>query len=103
MEEGQYIVDVSEIKDTLQTYDLFLGDMIKQELKAQERTVAWLARKLNCDRTNIYDIFKRRTIDTELLMRISIVMKCNFFERLSKIADEKIEENSTKPSSNVKI
>ena len=95
-------MDVSEIKDSLQTYDLFLGQMIQQELKNQERTVAWLARKLNCDRTNIYDIFKRRTIDTELLMRISIAMRCNFFARLSEMTDEKIEENSTKPSQTVK-
>lgn len=42
-------------------------------------TVAWFARQLNCDRRNIYNIFARQSIDTELLERISIILKHNFF------------------------
>ena len=63
---------------------MFIGEIIHQELQRQERTVSWLARKLNCDRQNVYDIFKRRTIDTELLMRISIILNVDFFILLSK-------------------
>ena len=49
-------------------------------MKRQERTVAWFARKLNCNRQNVYDIFKRTTIDTELLMRISVILQMDFFK-----------------------
>lgn len=58
---------------------LHIGSCIQAELKRQERSVMWFARKLNCDRSNIYNIFQRNTIDTELLMRISIVLNHNFF------------------------
>lgn len=59
---------------------IFIGKSIEYELRNQERSVVWLARKLNCNRTNIYKIFNRSTIDTELLLRIGNVLQRNFFE-----------------------
>lgn len=56
-----------------------IGKLIQEEMERQERSVSWLARKLFCDRTNVYKIFKRTTIDTDLLMRISVVLDCDFF------------------------
>ena len=56
-----------------------IGKEIKAELLRQERGVSWLADKLHCDRTNVYDIFKREGIDTRLLERISIILNRNFF------------------------
>lgn len=57
-----------------------IGRLIEDELRRQERTVAWLSRKIHCDRRNIYDIFKRDDIDTNLLMRISIALEVNLFK-----------------------
>lgn len=51
-----------------------IGQVIKQELERQERTVVWLARKLSCDRSNIYRIFQKESIDTNLLVRISVIL-----------------------------
>lgn len=56
-----------------------IGQLIEQELHRQERSITWFANKLYCDRTNVYKIFKRQSIDTELLLRISIILHCNFF------------------------
>lgn len=56
-----------------------IGKEIKAELLRQERGVSWLADKLHCDRTNVYDIFKREGIDTRLLERISMILHRNFF------------------------
>lgn len=56
-----------------------IGQVIKQELEKQERSVAWLARKLSCDRSNIYRIFQKKSIDTYLLARISIILQHDFF------------------------
>ena len=39
-----------------------IGQVIKQELERQERTVVWLARKLSCDRSNIYRILSEREL-----------------------------------------
>ena len=58
---------------------IHIGNLIKIELDRQERTVSWFARKLNCDRSNVYKLFKRSTIDTELLLRVSITLNHNFF------------------------
>lgn len=57
--------------------------MIEAELHRQERSVIWFARKLYCDRTNVYSIFKRQNIDTDLLMRICYILNCNFFDYYS--------------------
>lgn len=56
-----------------------IGRLIEAELHRQERSVTWFAGKLCCDRTNIYSIFKRESIDTALLLRISKVLHNNFF------------------------
>lgn len=66
-------------------YDIHIGNLIKEELARQERTISWFARKLYCDRSNVYDIFRRKSIDTELLLRISIVLNCNFFQYYTRL------------------
>ena len=58
---------------------IHIGKEIKAELLRQERGVSWLADKLHCDRTYVYDIFKREGIDTRLLERISMILHRNFF------------------------
>ena len=74
------------VKHSSTPYFMFLLSMVhigeakKSELLRQERSISWLARKLYCDRSNVYDIFQRRSIDTDLLLRISLVLKRNFFE-----------------------
>lgn len=60
-----------------------IGKAIKGELERQERSVAWFARQLSCDRSNVYRIFQKESIDTHLLARISIVLHHDFFLGLS--------------------
>lgn len=62
---------------------IHIGQLIKAELERQERTPTWLAKKINCDRTNIYRIFDRESIDTALLSRISTALNRDFFRELS--------------------
>lgn len=59
---------------------VFIGKFIEEELRRQERSVVWFARKLECNRTNVYKIFHRASIDTELLLKISNVLNHNFFQ-----------------------
>ena len=44
-----------------------IGLRIKEELQQQERTISWLARKLNCNRSTVYRILNKNSIDTMLL------------------------------------
>ena len=62
---------------------IHIGKIIEEELRRQERTVTWLRRKIHCDRRNIYDIFSRTSIDTDLLFKLSIALNRDFFAYFS--------------------
>ncbi len=68
-----------------------IGALIKEELEHQERSISWFARKLSCDRSNVYRLFQKESIDTALLARISILLGRNFFLELSEHIKEKVE------------
>ena len=57
-----------------------IGHLIEQELRRQRRSVSWFARELYCDRTNVYKLFQKESIDTMLLYRISVVLSHDFFQ-----------------------
>ena len=71
-----------------------IGTLIKEELARQERSVSWFARKLSCDRSNIYRLFQKHSIDTALLARISVILQRDFFKELSGNLSVGREENS---------
>ena len=74
---------------------IHIGREIKAELYRQERGPTWLADKLHCDRTNVYNIFKRQGIDTRLLERISIILHRNFFSLYCQEDNIDVENDST--------
>lgn len=78
--------------------EVSIGRLIQDELKHQERTVTWLSRKIHCDRRNIYDIFNRNNIDSNLLMRISMAMGVDFFKVFSDSLQLTINQRITPPS-----
>ena len=59
---------------------IHIGQIIKQELVNQGRSVTWLARRLNFSRSNMYKIFDKSTLDTAILMQISQLLKVDFFQ-----------------------
>ena len=75
---------------------IHIGKEIKMRLEQQERSPGWLAKKINCDRTNIYKIFQRASIDTDLLLRISKALKHDFFAIFSLQQQESCDNSSTK-------
>ncbi len=59
-----------------------IGSLIGDELRRQRRPAAWLAQEIKCDRTNVYKILRKGSIDTELLCRISVALDHDFFVAL---------------------
>lgn len=59
---------------------IHIGELIREELRRQERTPAWLARKIHCQRPNVYYIFAQASINTQLLEAISRALNRNFFK-----------------------
>jgi hypothetical protein len=72
-----------------------IGLLIRDELTAQERTVSWFARKLHTDRSNVYRLFQKNSVDTDLLSRISMVLNKDFFALLSDYYVEKSDTQQT--------
>ena len=58
---------------------IHIGNEIHEELSRQHCSVQRLARQLGCNRTNIYNIFERESISTDLLLRISVALNKDFF------------------------
>lgn len=75
---------------------IHIGKLIEEELRKQERSVTWFAEKLCYERTNAYSIFKRQSIDTELLIRISKILNHNFFRYYANELEER-DFSSTLP------
>ena len=67
-----------------------IGILIKEELEKQERSISWFARKLSCDRSNVYRLFQKESIDTNLLARISVLLGRDFFAELSDNVKDKL-------------
>ncbi len=67
------------------------GRMIREEMERQQRSVAWLARRLGCGRAGVYRIYERNYVSTDVLWEISRALNCNFFALLS---DAYREENT---------
>lgn len=67
-----------------------IGQNIREELIRQERTVSWLARKINCTRTAVYRIMEKNSIDTHQLMLISQVLHRNFFIEFCEETQQKM-------------
>jgi hypothetical protein len=68
-----------------------IGEEIKKQLKIQERSIAWLAKKVCCDPSDLGKQLKRQHINTALLYRIAKVLKVDFFAYFSNqlLVDEK--------------
>ena len=75
-----------------------IGNLIVQALNSQERTLNWLAKKLNYDRSNLAKLLEQSSIQTDLLLRICAVLQENIVKPLfdcaeNLIASEKHSKN----------
>ena len=62
---------------------MHIGMLIKQKMEEQNKTVVWLAKQLSYTRANIYKLFNKKSIDTEVLFRISRALDFDFFTAYS--------------------
>lgn len=57
---------------------IHIGHMIKSVFDESGMTISEFARRIYLERTTVYDIFERTSIDVLQLARISLVLKHNF-------------------------
>lgn len=63
---------------------MHLGKKIQEEVHRQGMSVTEFAKRINRTRTVAYDIFKRDSIDTDLLLQIGKVLQVDFFASIKK-------------------
>lgn len=60
--------------------NIHIGHLIQAQLKADKRSVGWLSREIGCSRNHLYKVFRKPSLEGELLLRISLAMNFNFFQ-----------------------
>jgi len=58
--------------------DIHIGALIKRKVLESSMTIQEFADRIHRDRTTVYDIFKRKSVDTEILVKISEVLCFDF-------------------------
>jgi len=61
-----------------------IGKFIREVLDERGMSVTTFARLMSCSRQNAHRILKKKTLDTELLMRISEILEHDFFRDISE-------------------
>lgn len=59
---------------------IHIGHLIQAQMKADKRSISWLASQIPCTRNHVYKIFNKPTLDSNLILRISEAMQFNFFQ-----------------------
>lgn len=60
-----------------------IGQSIKNELARQGRTITWLAGEVHCTRENLYKVFRKPWINTDMLFKVSRALDHDFFKDCS--------------------
>ena len=74
--------------------NVHIGSIIEQKVKENSMSIKEFAERINCERSNVYHIFKQKSIDSELLIRISETLNYDFFNEI--YLDKKINHFSKK-------
>ena len=59
---------------------LHIGKLVKLAFDKSGLSVSELARRINYERTNVYAIFRRKSLDVELLVSLSFALEHNFLD-----------------------
>lgn len=70
---------------TMQDKEIHIGQLVKSVFDSSQLSVSELARQLYCDRSNVYSIFQRRSVDVELLAKLSKILNYNFLEEAMRL------------------
>ena len=79
MENNRFYACIFETMETNES-NIHIGQLIHEQLRKDQRSVGWLAREIHCTRNHLYKVFRKSSLDTDLLLRISKAMQFNFFQ-----------------------
>jgi len=62
--------------------EICIGERIREVFDKKNISITQFAELLHCDRANVYNIFRRKKIDIDLLLEISKILNHNFVEEV---------------------
>lgn len=62
--------------------DVHIGSEIERVIRERGIAVSCFAELIHCNRSNAYDLFKRKSIDIDTLIRISEVLEYDFIKEV---------------------
>lgn len=68
--------------------DIHIGELIRNELRRQKKTNAWLAEQIGVMPRTVNKIFLKEVIDTSQLRNISKALKHDFFKYFSETLND---------------
>lgn len=68
--------------------EIHIGNLIRQELRNQGRSVKWFANQIPCTRNHTYKIFSSPSLNTDMLLKISVILDYNFFKHYETIFNQ---------------
>lgn len=88
-------IRVKTVNFAIMSKQVHIGRKIKEVLIESRLKKTEFAVLINTSRTVVYDIFKRETIDTALLQKISAVLKHDFFSYLQNTEFLSVKDKQT--------
>lgn len=70
--------------------EVHIGQLIAQQFEQSGLSKAAFAKRINKTSQNIYSIFKRKSIDTHLLLAISEVLNHDFFQYFYTLSNNNV-------------
>ena len=65
--------------------DIHFGKMIHNELRKQQRSVAWFAKEMGSTRCNMYKILSRPHLHSDFILRATLLLGHDFFNDASDL------------------
>ncbi len=78
--------------------NVHLGQFIQEKLNTSGYTVTEFAEKIGLSRPAVYQMFNKQSIDSDLLVRISLLLKENFVKHVYQLVEDNLHSVKTKDS-----
>ena len=72
---------------------MHIGQEIKNKIREKNISIVSFAHQLAYTRANIYKILDKKSIDTDLLIRISAILQYDFFKHFSQELDDRFKQS----------
>ena len=73
---------------------VFIGEVIKRRVDELGMSHSEFARRINCSRTSLYNLFAKKSIDIDLLLLISEVLDYDFLAEVYHHGQQNIAHSS---------